>query len=1103
MDPLDSQASVSLARPARPRLYVVALAHLDTQWQWTVRETAARFLPRTVIENEDRFRRFPNYRLNFEGACRYRLLEECHPALFETVRARVAEGRWFPSGAAWEAFDTHLPAPESIVRQLLLGTRYFERTLGIAGRDIFLPDCFGFSQALPTLAAHCGIAGFSTQKLRRGAEMRSAFGVPFPLGIWTGPDGAELLSALDPGEYGAQTEIDLSTDSAWSDRFAELKAAGRPLRLMTYQGLGDQGGALPAKTIDCLERSAQNDDGIDVVLATSEQVFLELPPSERDQLPRYDGELLLRLHATGCYSSRSQLKRWHRKAEQLAHATERAAAIAAALGVAAPPKERLRTAWQRILAHEMHDDLTGTSVPSAYRHSANDLAVTLGELHQELEHAIGAVATTLDAPGPGTSLVLYNPLGWARADLVEVELPLAAHGDVDPEIFGPEGQELPSQWRQEGAARVGRFVAALPALGFSVCEMRPAVGRNPASRSSPELRVGKNWLENSRLRVELDDNGDVSQIHDLRSGKQILSAPIALEIFDNTSVRFPSWEIRWEDTARPCRSRLAGPVSAVTVDEGPARVSVSFVREIEGSRFVQTVALVAGDAGDAVIIDVAIDWRTDAALLKMSFHMAAAAREALFDQGVGVARRPVANAGLYEVPAHQWAALRDAYGHGAAIANDCKYGWDHPTADTLRLTLLHTPRVRRRFRYQTRQDFGHHDLRVAIRPLDSDDSISAIARFAERLNQPLHAFVVKPDARERTRSAAPRPKTRSFLAIDSEHIAIQALKPAEDGEGLILRLRECSGNAADIVLNHSPGLKAAALVDGLERPARVRTAAASETRKDSAKGPGRGEVSPEPDPPPPNRWPDAGSLGPLELPPKISLKRFGLSALALHFDPPSASLLSLPTAMALRGVEWNCAAVLDRGERSRDGGLDGRGFSVPRELLPRSATHRGIHFDLSHAHRSGEFAGLRCAGQCLQIEAGFERLWLLAAAFPQQARAEFRIDGAVRTVEVGGGFSPLGRFDELERNWLGRPSHRVIPGFFEPAPVALVVPHRYDRRGRIDACRPIHFFAIDFPVSPTGSRIELPASGGIVLLAATVTTCEFPRATRVSPAPVR
>ena len=175
--------------------------------------------------------------------------------------------------------------------------------------------------------------------------------------------------------------------------------------------------------------------------------------------------------------------------------------------------------------------------------------------------------------------------------------------------------------------------------------------------------------------------------------------------------------------------------------EGAARVALTIERDAEGSRFLQTFSLAAGAAGDHLAIDTVIEWRTDAALLKLVFPFTSPAEQALYDQGVGVARRPIATAGLYEVPAHQWAALRAASGFGAAIANDCKYGWDHPDPSTLRLTLLHTPRIGRRFRYQAKQDFGRHAVRVAVAPIRAGDSIAATVRLGERINQPLRAFV--------------------------------------------------------------------------------------------------------------------------------------------------------------------------------------------------------------------------------------------------------------------------------------------------------------------------------------------------------------------------
>src|SRR6185436_17656492 len=195
-------ASEPAAPPLAGTVYLLPISHLDTQWRWTVRETAATLLPRTVRENAAAFESYPAYRVNFDGAFRYRLLSEHHSEAFAELRRWVEAGRWCVAGATWDAMDVNLPSPESLVRHVLYGRRWFREHLGRDPRDLFLPDCFGFGAQVPVVAAHCGLVGFATSKLRRFDDVRAALGVPFPLGWWEGPDGSRLLAALDPGGYG-------------------------------------------------------------------------------------------------------------------------------------------------------------------------------------------------------------------------------------------------------------------------------------------------------------------------------------------------------------------------------------------------------------------------------------------------------------------------------------------------------------------------------------------------------------------------------------------------------------------------------------------------------------------------------------------------------------------------------------------------------------------------------------------------------------------------------------------------------------------------------------------------------------------------------------
>ncbi len=1037
--------AVPPAPPPRPRLYVVALSHLDTQWRWTVRDTARRFLPETVRANERRFARFPAYVLSFEGAFRYRLLADCAPALFAIVRQRVTEGRWFPAGAAWEAFDANLPAPESILRQILYGRRWFEEELGASGRDLFLPDCFGFGWALPTLAVHAGIVGFSTQKLRRGALMRSAHGVPFPFGRWVGPDGSELLAVLDPGEYGAQASSDLAHDPEWQRRFAALAAAGRPALLETYQGLGDRGGALPETTVEWLERASRSDGPLEVRIAPSERIFLDLQPEERARLPEYRGELLLSLHATGCYSSRAQLKRWHRSAERLADLAERAASLARVTGRRAYPGNRLREAWLRVLTHQMHDDLTGTSIPAAYRYSAQDLALALNELAGIAADSIGSLAGALDTRTEGEPLLVFNPLPYPREELVAVTV--AEPGERPPRMIGPDGREAAAQWRHTRDAWQGLILVRVPALGVAVYEAR--LGEGSTELPTSELKAGERSLANLRYRATLDEAGDVAGLHDLLLARELLAGPAGLEILANRSTYFPAWEMHYADLCRAPRTRVGELERFTLLETGPLRITFEVVRRAEGSRFRQRVSLAAGASGDWLEIVQEIDWRSDAALLKAGFRVPWRSPEALYDLGVGAIGRPVNSARLYEVPAQQWAALLDGNGQGLGILSQSAQGWDHPAEDRLRLTLLHTPAIGRRLRYQHRQDFAHHRFRYALAGVRGPSAPGELARLAERFRLPLTACWA-------TRAPGPLGREYSLLESTSSGTELMALKGEEAGPGLVARFRETSGRGVPLRLRGAT-LESAKLrpLDGREQPLDPDSPLEPETVERA-------------------------------LPP-YGLATFGVELLSETPPPESTPACALPHD--LRGI----TAPGERG-----GGFDRRGHALAQQFFPRELRVDGLSFTLAADSPAGAPNVTRCRGQRLTIPAGFATLVLLGATVRGALEVEFRITGRPIRHLVQDWSLPLGRFDEPWRWPWGYALRQVRPGCLTTAPVLYTAPHRH-RRGRVDPCRTATLFGIALPLDGREAICELPDAPRLRLVAAALARRPWPAARPAHP----
>lgn len=162
---IGGQLSAQTMIAKKAKVYAVADAHLDTQWNWDIQTTIKEYIWNTLNQNLFLLNRYPNYIFNFEGGVKYAWMKEYYPREYELMKAFVKAGRWHVSGASWDATDTLVPSTESFIRNIMLGQEFYRKELGIESSDIFLPDCFGFGWTLPTVASHCGLIGFSSQKL--------------------------------------------------------------------------------------------------------------------------------------------------------------------------------------------------------------------------------------------------------------------------------------------------------------------------------------------------------------------------------------------------------------------------------------------------------------------------------------------------------------------------------------------------------------------------------------------------------------------------------------------------------------------------------------------------------------------------------------------------------------------------------------------------------------------------------------------------------------------------------------------------------------------------------------------------------------------------
>ena len=1021
-------------------LYLVGYAHLDTQWRWSYPQVIREFIPNTMHNNFRLFEKYPDYVFNFSGSRRYEMMKEYYPDDYLKVKQYVKAGNWFPCGSSVDEGDANVPSAESLVRHTLYGNHFFRREFGIASQEFMLPDCFGFPYALPTVLAHCGIQGFSTQKLTWG----SAIGIPFPVGVWQGPDGKGVVAALDPGSYAAGFNEDLSQNTSWLARIQKTGTQFGSFVDYHYYGTGDRGGAPDEGAVSWMEKSIVGPGQIKVVSSKADEMVKTLTPDQIAKLPRYKGELLLTQHSAGSITSEAYMKRWNRKNELLADAAERASVAAQWLGGASYPTKRLYDAWDLVLGSQMHDMLPGTSLPIAYDYCWNDELLALNQFGAVTQDAVGSVAAAMNTQAKGVALVVYNPLAIAREDVAEATVTFPGAAPAQVQVYGPNGLPVPTQtlMRTGNTVKV-LFLASVSSMGFAAFDARPLV----SAPGIGVLKIGKNSLENARFRVTLNADGDIASVYDKVNHKETLENPARLAFQYENPSQFPAWNMDWADAQKAPRGYVNGPAQMRIVEAGPVRVALEVTRTTDGSRFVQTIRLASGGAGDRVEVANKIDWQTRQTALKASFPLTTSNPKATYDLQVGAIERGNNDPKKYEVPQHQWFDLTAVDGkYGVAVLNDSKFGSDKPDDSTVRLTLLYTPGVRGGYQDQATQDTGRHDILYALAPHVGDWRSANVPWTAKRLNQPLMTF-------QTPTHAGALGRTLSLASVSTPQVEISALKKAEDSGEVIIRLRELRGKSASgVQVTMAAPILSAREVNGQEAP-----------------------------------------LGPATVRNGVlmtDLGGFSLRAFALKLGRPSAHVApvrSRPVALAydVDAVSFTRAPA--------DGAFDAAGRTLPGEALPATINSDGVVFQIGPT-ADGAKNALSCRGQTITLPAGQSRVYLLAASSDGDIPARFTVGGQTypATVQDWGGF--IGQWDnrlwqgdvpELSYDWHNE-FGGLTPGYVKPAEVAWFSSHRHNPQSGNEFYAYSYLFKYGFAVPDGATSLTLPDDPRIRVFAVSV-----------------
>ncbi len=773
--------------------HLIANAHLDPVWLWDWREGLNEGIvtSRTILNLMDEIKDLTCIR---GEAAIYRHIERFDPPTFRRICRYVEQGRWDVVGGTYVQPDMNLPATETLLRHFARSKRYFKEKFGKDVKVAWAADAFGHSAGWPEIFNAAGINGFAFTRPFAGHVP-----IPKPAFWWEGAGDARVMGYRPMiGYYGSERESDMNDqlDAALKSALAcDLDNVG------FFYGLGNHGGGPIRKHVRQIAEWAARHPEVKVIHSglhgLFEALYAEVKLKGDDLLPVHKGELNFCLR--GCYASVAKFKFAYRKTESLLTQTERTSA-AVYSGLKKPGAD-LNAAWDGLLFNTFHDILPGSSIERAYD---DQLAWLGGVRHQCRETeiaALNALAAQVDTTVPAmkddhpaaVAFLVWNPHSYEYNGPLELEAnldyrPIAAYTNrVDKlpvVVRGPDGNPLAAQvvatehasfptlaWRKRAI-----FPAKLPPLGWGVFTIAWEENVKAPKVAGGAFADRDGSISNAFYRVTAVNGGDGIKIWHKNKpvfGREGMS-------FITVDDPWGSWGGDNEESEAIDLSRVRHRWKITDVqilEKGPMRAALWVKMEGGKSRIEQIVSLFGNR--DAVDVSARVIWNERSARLKMVMP---AGDRAEFEVPGGVVRRGP----LGEVPGGRWVRVsRD--GRRLIFASDALYAFDCRDK-TLRATICRASRYADNSvkqageeKWRPAVDAGELLFKCAISCGNIDP-----ARLAGELEQPPTALLTAPHPGRLRR-------TGSFAALAPSALRLLALKPAENGRGLILRAQNSGG----------------------------------------------------------------------------------------------------------------------------------------------------------------------------------------------------------------------------------------------------------------------------------------------------------------------
>lgn len=747
----------------------VGQAHIDTAWLWPIRETV-RKCAKTLSNICSLMDLYPDLTFAFSQPQLFEYTKLYYPQVYQRVKEKVKTGQFEIIGNTWVEMDTNIPSGESLVRQILYGKQFFETEFGKSSDILWMPDVFGYSWALPQILKKSGMNYFFTSKLVNNDDNR----FPHSLFQWQGIDGTKVTAYVQRLNYNGV--LGPTALNRLYSRFDQKDIIDSSL--MTF-GYGDGGGGPTYQMAEKAKRLKEF-PGFPKLELTTAQSFFDETDAVVEDMPVWNGEMYYEFHR-GTYSSQANTKKNNRKNEILYRNAEFLSTLSHLETNASYPYDSLLAGYKLLLTNQFHDIIPGSSIHSVYVDADKDYA-TVKELGTAA-YQTALTALTSKIQHAENTVLVFNHLSWPVTGTVNVSLAGSSFdGETLLTVTDQNGTELAAMVTDNTLEFIATEVVAMGYSSFTLASGKEKV--------DTPVTISPTQMENQYYKVTLTDNGFIQSIYDKENQREVLSkSSNLLKIFEDKPANETSWNIELEYQNKEWV--LDQLVSIEVLEESDVKGVLRLERTFNNSRFVQDIILY--NNLKQIVFKNYIDWQETEKMLKAEFHVDVLATNATYEIQFGAIERPTHwntsyDKTRFEVCGHKWADLSEG-DYGVSLLNDCKYGYDIKDK-RMRITLLRAP-----IDPDPVADRGYHEFTYSLLPHKGSWAVADTVQQAYQLNIPLTG-VLCTDTVEGT-----LPAQQSYFTVSQKNAVIDTVKCAENKEGIIVRLYECSGSKTPVSLS--------------------------------------------------------------------------------------------------------------------------------------------------------------------------------------------------------------------------------------------------------------------------------------------------------------